>query len=154
MIRSYKDSDLDVLKQITVSCFEGVSIDRNIDLRLGPIAGGTWQSRKSRQIDADAAANPEGIFVWEDNGAIIGYITTRVDRESRIGWIPNMAVVPGYQGKGIGKALLERADDYLRREGMLVARIETLEQNSVGQHLYPKMGYVEVARQVHYAKPL
>ena len=37
---------------------------------------------------------------------------------------------------------------------MTVAKIETLEQNVIGRHLYPAIGFVEVARQIHYAMPL
>ena len=37
---------------------------------------------------------------------------------------------------------------------MTVAKIETLEQNPVGRHLYPSVGFIEVARQVHSAMPL
>jgi ribosomal protein S18 acetylase RimI-like enzyme len=33
-------------------------------------------------------------------------------------------------------------------------RIETLEQNPVGTSFYPKLGFTEVARQVHYAMPV
>ena len=37
---------------------------------------------------------------------------------------------------------------------MQVAKIETLEQNPVGQALYPSLGFREVARQIHYAMRL
>jgi hypothetical protein len=37
---------------------------------------------------------------------------------------------------------------------MTIAKIETLEQNKIGQHLYPSAGFVEVARQIHYAMAL
>ena len=37
---------------------------------------------------------------------------------------------------------------------MTAAKIETLEQNSIGRHLYPSLGFIEVARQIHYAMPL
>ena len=37
---------------------------------------------------------------------------------------------------------------------MQAAKIETLEQNLVGQALYPSLGFKEVARQVHYAMRL
>jgi hypothetical protein len=37
---------------------------------------------------------------------------------------------------------------------MQVAKIETLEQNPVGQALYPDLGFQEVARQIHYAMRL
>jgi hypothetical protein len=32
--------------------------------------------------------------------------------------------------------------------------IETMAQNAVGQHLYPACGFVEVARQAHFARKL
>ena len=38
--------------------------------------------------------------------------------------------------------------------GLRQAKIETLDTNLAGQHLYPKLGFVEVARQIHYAMPL
>ena len=37
---------------------------------------------------------------------------------------------------------------------MEVAKIETLDQNPIGQKLYPSLGFREVARQIHYAMRL
>jgi hypothetical protein len=37
---------------------------------------------------------------------------------------------------------------------MTVAKIETLEQNPIGRHLYPALGFREVARQIHFAMDL
>ena len=37
MIRPYRPEDLEALKRITAICFEGVSIDRNIEERFGRI---------------------------------------------------------------------------------------------------------------------
>lgn len=153
-IRVYRDTDLPVLKEITAICFDGVSIDQNIEKKYGLIAGKNWQWRKVRHIDADAAANPGGIFVAEQDGRVVGYITTRVDYASKIGGIPNLAVLPAYQGRGIGRRLMQTALDYFRAEGMVCARIETLDQNDIGAALYPKIGFVEIARQIHYVMPL
>jgi ribosomal protein S18 acetylase RimI-like enzyme len=50
--------------------------------------------------------------------------------------------------------LLEHALERFRAAGMTVAKIETLDQNPVGQHLYPSVGFKEVARQIHYAMRL
>jgi ribosomal protein S18 acetylase RimI-like enzyme len=49
---------------------------------------------------------------------------------------------------------MQAALDQFRQKGMELARIETLEQNEVGSSFYPKAGFVEVARQIHYAMPL
>ena len=37
---------------------------------------------------------------------------------------------------------------------MAMAKIETLAQNERGQALYPRCGFREVARQIHYVMPL
>ena len=151
MIRAYCPADLETLREITVVCFEGVSIDQNIEERLGLIGGRDWRWRKARHIDADAEGeNARGVFVGEIDGKIAGYVTARVDRESRVGQIPNLAVRPQHRGKGLGRELLQKALSYLREEGMECARIETLEQNPVGARLYPSEGFQEVARQIHY----
>jgi ribosomal protein S18 acetylase RimI-like enzyme len=154
MIRRYRESDREILKQITADTFENVSIDRNIERKFGLIAGHGWKERKVRHIDADCDANPEGVFVYEEDGRVIGFLTSRIDAFTKIGWIPNMAVAEGHQGKGIGKQLLQECLAYFREHGMVMAKIETLDQNEIGLHLYPKLGFVEVATQIHYVMPL
>ncbi len=154
MIRTYKPSDLQTLRQITAICFEKVSIDKNIEDQFGRIGDVDWTERKTSHIDDDAAANPDGIFVAEVDGEIAGYITTRINRSTHIGGIPNLAVLPQFQRRGIGRQLIEKALEYLQAEGMLYARIETLDQNPVGTSFYPAMGFTEIARQIHYIQPL
>jgi ribosomal protein S18 acetylase RimI-like enzyme len=149
-IRTFRESDRELLKDITERTFDKVSIDAAIEERYGLVGTNNWAARKRRHIDWDCDANPDGIFVAEDDGKVIGYITTRVDRETDIGWIPNLAVDPASQGKGVGKQLMDAALQYLRDEGMQGVRIETLAHNPVGTKFYPQVGFVEVARQVHY----
>ena len=151
MIRPYRPADLDRLKEITAVCFDGVSIDRNIEAKFGPIGDRDWRFRKLRHIDADVAGdNARGVFVWEEDGQVLGYVTTRLDRDSKIGWIPNIAIDPSMQGKGLGRKLMMHAIEYMREEGMEAAKIETLEQNAVGSQFYPDVGFEEVGRQIHY----
>jgi len=153
-IRSYHDDDLDQLKAITVEAFDGVSIDRNIEDRFGPINGRDWRSRKAKHIQADADRDPSGIFVAECDGQIVGYITTFCDPEHGMGNIPNLAIDADFRGKGLGKLLIQTALDHFRSQGMSHARIETLAQNQIGQTLYPAIGFEEVARQVHFCMDL
>ena len=154
LIRTYRPNDLNTLKDIIIICFEGVSIDHNIEKRFGQFAETDWKERKAKHMDADITANADGIFVYEDDGTVIGYITTRIDHESKIGGIPNLAVLPGHQGKGVGRALMKAAFDYFEEQGMSVAKIETLDQNAIGQNFYPRSGFTEIARQIHYVMPL
>jgi ribosomal protein S18 acetylase RimI-like enzyme len=153
-IRRFRPSDLETLKTITAICFDGVCVDQNIEQLYGLIHGRDWRFRKKRHIDDDAEINAAGIIVAEVDGQIVGYVSTRVDPASRIGGIPNFAVLPAFQQRGIGRRLLEEAVAYLAAEGMTYARIETLDQNDIGAHFYPDFGFQEVARQIHYIMPI
>jgi len=154
-IRTYCEEDRERLKEITIAAFPAVSIDRAIEERFGVLNGGDWAARKRQSIDADCNAHPAGILVAvTDEGHVIGYITTRLNRESCLGWIPNTAVDPDYQGMGIGRQLMEAALEYLRAAGMTHAKIETLVANERGQAFYPSVGFEEVARQIHYVMDL
>lgn len=154
IIRLYQSSDLETLRRITVEGFEGIAIDQNVEIALGELAGHDWRWRKARHVNDDVESNPAGIFVAQIDDEVVGYISTRLDRESGKGRIPNLAVDSRFRGHGAGRALIEHALDYLRLEGMSFAMIETMVNNPVGQHLYPSCGFVEAGRQIHFAKKL
>jgi ribosomal protein S18 acetylase RimI-like enzyme len=153
-IRPFISTDLETLRRITTEGFDGTAIDQSVERELGIVGGRDWRWRKAHQINADCATNPAGVFVAEEDGRILGYITTLIDREASKGRIPNLAVDASARGSGIGRKLIEHALDYFRREGLAFAMIETMTNNAVGQHLYPSCGFVEVARQIHYAMKL
>ncbi len=150
-VRSFDPGDLEVIKQITVEAFSGVSIDEAAELAFGPINGRDWKWRKARHIDADVAREVDGILVAEsDQGEVVGYITSWQDTEAGIGYIPNLAFVPAWRGRGLGRLLIQLVLDRFRESGLSHAKIETLAQNDVGHHLYTSIGFREVARQAHF----
>jgi ribosomal protein S18 acetylase RimI-like enzyme len=153
-IRNFRPDDIDAIKRLTVESFVGVSLEQNVEESLGVLAGRDWRWRKARHIDDDVAAHPAGIFVAEDAGRVVGYVTTRIDREAGKGRIPNLAVDASARGHGLGRRLIEHALDYFRREGLTYAMIETMAHNAIGNRLYPDCGFIEVARQVHFARRL
>jgi ribosomal protein S18 acetylase RimI-like enzyme len=154
LIRPYHPTDLPALKAITVEAFDGVSIDQGIEREFGPVNGHDWRWRKARHLDDDAAREPAGIFVAEQSGQVVGYITTWQDREAGIGHIPNLAIAASFRGQGLGRQLIEHALAHFRRAGLSHAKIETLVQNEVGNHLYRSLGFREVARQIHFVADL
>jgi len=157
-IRQFQPADLDALKAITIEGFTGVSLDHLLEEKLGgELAGHDWQWRKARHIDDDVAAIASGdarIVVAEADVEVLGYISSVIDREAGRGRIPNLAVAASARGHGIGRALIEHALDYFRKENLAYAVIETMETNPIGQTLYPATGFQEIARQVHYAQRL
>jgi len=154
MVRPYRYDDYDTLLEVTGLAFDGVSIDQNIEKLYGVINHVDWRERKVSHTQADVADNPTGVLVADEDGVAVGFVSCRFNPRTLIGWIPNLAVHPDHQGKGIGKQLMAAALDYFRALGMKFVRIETLEQNERCCALYPKLGFREVARQVHYVMPL
>ncbi len=153
-IRLHRPSDLDRLREITIEAFDGVSIDRAAEEILGIRGQVGWEDRKWRTIEEDISLQPDGVFVTEVAQQVAGYVTTRIDFDSGIGRIPNLAVDAAFRGQGLGRALLQHALAFFREQGLSQARIETLEQNSIGQKLYPSLGFKEVARQIHFCLDL
>lgn len=153
-IRPFRPEDLPTLQAITVDAFDGVSIDQGMQREFGDVNGHDWKWRKARHIAEDARREPEGIFVGEMDGRIIGYITTWQDREAGIGHIPNVAFLREHRGQGLGRTLINHALNHFRTCGLTHAKIETLVQNDVGNHLYRSLGFREVARQIHFVADL
>jgi len=149
-IRKYRESDREALKQISVSCFDGVSIDHGIEKLCGPIAGKDWAWHKTQKIEDDINKYPAGIFVAEADGAVVGFITTRVDLAKGMGSIPDLAVLPAQRRKGLASKLVDTALQHLKKEGMEYVRIDTLDQNEICKHFYPKRGFKEIAKMIHY----
>lgn len=154
VIRSYRPADLPALRELTVAAFEGVSLEQNVEDALGVLNGHDWHWRKARHVNDDVDADPGGVFVAETAGRVVGYVSTRTDREAGRGRIPNLAVAAHARNLGLGRRLIEHALDHFRAAGLSYAVIETMAQNPVGNHLYPACGFVEVARQVHFARRL
>lgn len=153
-IRQYQPQDEARVKELTITAFAGVSIEHNIENSWPGLLPVPWGERKWPMVSGDLASNPEGCFVVEQDGEVIGYVTTRINHRHSVGQIPDMAVDAHYRGQGIGRRLLEHCLQYFRDQELTLARIETLDQNPIGRHLYPDLGFKEVAQQIFYAMPL
>jgi len=154
MIREFRPGDLPRLKELTIEAFDGVSIDQNIERTFGPLAGTRWQERKSGHVANDVHNNAKGVFVAEEEGQVLGYVTSSIDRATKSGHIINLGVDRRFRGRGLGRALIERALRYFRDNDMHYARIEALEQNRLCMEFYPRLGFTEVARQVQFFRKL
>jgi len=150
VIRPYTAGDLDALLHITIESFDGVSFDQIVESKFGILNGHDWRWRKARHLEEDIAANSAGAFVAESDGQIVGYVTTVLDRSAGKARIPNLAVTARARGHGLGRKLIQHALDYLRREGIAYAMIETMAGNEAGEYLYPSCGFVEIGRQIHF----
>jgi GNAT superfamily N-acetyltransferase len=74
-------------------------------------------------------------LVAEEEGRILGYAGISP------GWVEQLYVVPGAQGRGVGSALLEAAVERRRAAGDTELRLWTLEENTVGRRFYEARGW-------------
>lgn len=149
----YQPAHLERMVEITLEGFRGVSIDYLLEQRFGPVTPG-WEQRKAADVRRLAAIEPQGCFVAVNGALVVGYVTVETSQEKLIGRIADLAVDARCRRHGLGSRLIDQAIAYIKASGMRFAKIETLTTNESGQVVYPRMGFTEVARQIHYVMPL
>ena len=81
-------------------------------------------------------------FVWLEDGRIVGNATLRRALPSWHGWIVgNVAVLPEYQGRGIGRELVQACVARARDEDGDWVALEVRADNAPARHLYESLGF-------------
>lgn len=99
--------------------------------------GGVWQNSRACLEIAFRQSSLATVVEWD--GRLVGYQISTVTQIG--GHLARLAVIPEYQGKGIGFALI---DDMLRqfeRRGVRNVTVNTQSDNQVSLALYQKSGF-------------
>ena len=83
--------------------------------------------------------NPATCFVAEADGALAGVILSGHD--GRRGFIHHMAVAEAFRRRGVATALLGRALDALKDEGIAKVALLVFRYNEAGNAFWEKMGF-------------
>jgi ribosomal protein S18 acetylase RimI-like enzyme len=78
---------------------------------------------------------------------MVGFIAGDVRRMEGVAWIATIAVLPEYQGQGIGAALLEACEAHIPLNRI---RLCVRPTNDVAIRLYERFGYVNVGEWTKY----
>lgn len=108
-------------------------------------ATGKKYNQKDLQEMLGRPENP--IFVYEDNGAVAGYIMCQEQLASgsvlepvKTLYIDDLCVDEKARGKGIGKKLFQFAREYARENGFYNVTLHVWEGNPGAQHFYDSLG--------------
>ena len=83
--------------------------------------------------------NPATSFVAVDNGRIVG--TILAGHDGRRGIFHHVSVLKEYQKQGIGRMLVESAEEALRKEGIIKVLLVVLTHNDSGNAFWEHMGF-------------
>jgi len=92
-----------------------------------------------KDIARKLQVNPELFLVAELNGQIAG--TVMGGYEGHRGWINYLAVAPGYQGQGVGRALMETIEGKLLALGCPKINLQVRKSNTAVIQFYGHLGY-------------
>ncbi|MCP4472236.1 MAG: GNAT family N-acetyltransferase [Gammaproteobacteria bacterium] len=127
-IRPARRTDLDAIKTCAVAAYT-----RYID-RIG-------KEPAPMIADFAAAIDEEHLYVLEQDGEVRGFVVFYV-RDDHV-HLENVAVDPGFQGRGLGSKLIEFVERQARAEGYASVELYTNAKMTENLGLYPRLGYRE-----------
>jgi ribosomal protein S18 acetylase RimI-like enzyme len=88
---------------------------------------------------------PENVLVAEADGRVIGYgkieHPTPLPSSAHVWHVTGLAVDPGFEGRGAGRALMEALMDLARQHGGRRMTLRVFASNERAQRLYERLGF-------------
>lgn len=102
--------------------------------------------RKPAPMVADFKAQIEAgqVYVSVEGDAFQGFIVFFPKGDHIL--LENVAVLPSAAGRGVGKSLIGFCEEEARRGGLKAVHLYINEKMTENLSIYPRLGYVEVAR--------
>jgi ribosomal protein S18 acetylase RimI-like enzyme len=103
--------------------------------------------RKPAPMLADFAAQiaaGEVYVATDDLGIFQGFVVFRAEKDHVL--LENVAVLPRAAGRGVGRDLIGFCENATRKRGLKAVHLYTNEKMTENLSIYPRLGYVEVAR--------
>ena len=146
LIREYRTEDSGQVEECFIELQES---ERQIEPRR---VGGKIVAKKYLQFMFDKCAQTGGrVFVLEDDGRVVGFVSVwarlkvngLINEEAEVAYVSDLIVIAAYRGRGLGRALLQRAEDYAVAQGATTLNIGVLAENTGARRLYNDFGFRE-----------
>ncbi len=90
------------------------------------------------------------IFVFEDGDVLLGYVLILFSRGTSMARLYSIAVDPDARGRGVGRALVEAAEEESRERDCAYLRLEIRKDNAASLGLFRTMGYKQFGEFADY----
>ncbi|GED86146.1 mycothiol synthase [Streptomyces sp. NPDC091412] len=111
---------------------------------------GSLTQRDLDDREAQPWFDPQGFFLAEREGRLIGFHWTKVHREERLGEVYVLGVRPGAQGGGLGKALTLIGLRHLAAQGLPTAMLYVDADNKAAVSVYERLGFTTYETDLMY----
>jgi GNAT superfamily N-acetyltransferase len=148
VIRTALPAELDQLAAMYDELYRHQA-DHGMLLAMAPDAGGIWKQRMATQLNTPISQ----VLVAIVDGVLRGFLAVQVKRlpphlrhrgdnpSPRTAYISDVYVVPTERSGGIGRALVERAFEWLQEIGVGSVELAVIAGNERGQAFWNKMGF-------------
>ncbi|MFE8912528.1 GNAT family N-acetyltransferase [Streptomyces globisporus] len=102
--------------------------------------GGEASGTQGGEGDRAAQGDPTFLALAAD-GSLAGFVSVTYARWNRRLTIEDIEVAPGHRGRGVGRALMSRAEEFARAQGAGHIWLEVTNINAPAIHAYRRMGF-------------
>ncbi|WP_433190926.1 mycothiol synthase [Actinoallomurus sp. CA-150999] len=113
---------------------------------------GAWTRADLERREREPWFSPEGFFLAERDGELIGFHWTKV-HEGGVGEVYVVGVDPAAQGLGLGRALTLAGLHHLKALGLPTVMLYADESNTPATSLYERLGFEHFATDAMYRSP-
>ena len=156
-IRTFTPDDSDAVIRLSLLAWEPVftAWQRILGPELYPIAiSEDWRVSQSEGVER--ICHDEEVLTWvaEVGGDIAGFVSYKLDDDSKTGEVELLAVSPEHQNRGVGTALNDFALSKMKEAGMRLAVAGTGgdEGHAPARRSYEKAGYTALPLARYYKR--
>ncbi len=157
-MRPYRKADLDWIVQTADKAWRPInaSYRKSYGDELFTLLFPTPDTRKGAEMRQTCMEHPEMVYVCEEEGKRVAFLTILFDRAKRMGIIGNNAVDPDCGLKGIGQQMYRFALERFRAEGMRWANVDTGldEGHAPARRAYERAGFDISISSIRYYRKL
>ena len=104
--------------------------------------------RHYAEATVNASGGDQAVFVAEDEAIErLGFVHVMETNDGLTGereaYVATLAVTEAASRRGIGKALMQRSEDWCRERGLRIITLEVFAQNDIARGFYDRLGYQE-----------